>query len=245
MRKRLFALIDTADGENRSGQVYNYIMMLVILLSLVPLAFRTPGPVLLLLNKITVFIFILDYLARFATADLALKRGKRSFLLYPFTPLAITDLLAILPSLFALGSYLRLFKFFRLARSLRVLRIFKLFRHSKSFTVIYKVIYRQRAPLLAVCTLAAAYILIAALVIFNVEPETFGTFFDAVYWATVSLTTMGYGDIHPVTTPGRIVTMLSSVVGIAIVALPSSIITAGYMREISGAEEEETESGSS
>jgi voltage-gated potassium channel len=81
-------------------------------------------------------------------------------------------------------------------------------------------------------TLAGAYILISALVIFNVEPESFETFFDAIYWATVSLTTVGYGDIYPVTTVGRVVTMLSSILGIAIIALPAGIITAGYMKEI-------------
>lgn len=57
-------------------------------------------------------------------------------------------------------------------------------------------------------------------------------FFDAIYWATVSLTTVGYGDIYPVTTLGRIITMISSVFGIAIVALPAGIITAGYMSEV-------------
>lgn len=80
--------------------------------------------------------------------------------------------------------------------------------------------------------LAAGYILLSALVIFNVEPDSFETFFDAVYWATVSLTTMGYGDIYPVTTIGRAVTMVSSMFGIAIVALPAGIVTAGYMSEL-------------
>ena len=73
---------------------------------------------------------------------------------------------------------------------------------------------------------------IAALVIFNVEPDSFNSFFDAIYWATVSLTTVGYGDIYPITTIGRVVTMVSSVFGIAIVALPAGVITAGYMKEI-------------
>ena len=72
----------------------------------------------------------------------------------------------------------------------------------------------------------------SALVIFNVEPDSFSSFFDAVYWATVSLTTVGYGDIYPVSVFGRIITMLSSILGIAIVALPAGIITAGYMTEI-------------
>ena len=84
--------------------------------------------------------------------------------------------------------------------------------------------------------MAVAYILISALVIYNVEPESFETFFDAIYWATISLTTVGYGDIYPITTIGRIVTMISSAFGIAIIALPSGVITAGYLDEINKAE---------
>ena len=86
--------------------------------------------------------------------------------------------------------------------------------------------------LLAVCTMALVYVLICALVILNVEPDSFDNFFEAIYWATVSLTTMGYGDIYPVTTVGRVFTMISSVFGIAIIALPAGIITAGYMEAL-------------
>ncbi len=86
--------------------------------------------------------------------------------------------------------------------------------------------------------MAVAYVLISALVIYNVEPESFNTFFDAIYWATISLTTVGYGDIYPITTVGRIVTMISSVFGIAIIALPSGVITAGYLAEVNKNEDE-------
>lgn len=94
------------------------------------------------------------------------------------------------------------------------------------------VLKRSKDALIAVMALAAGYVLISALIIFNVEPDSFGTFFDAVYWATVSLTTVGYGDIYPVSIAGRVITMISSIFGIAIVALPAGIITAGYMSAI-------------
>jgi voltage-gated potassium channel len=124
-------------------------------------------------------------------------------------------------------------------RSFRVFRVFKIVRYSKNMQIISNVLKNSKDALLAVCTLAVGYILISALIILNVEPESFNSFFDAVYWATISLTTMGYGDIYPVTTFGRMVTMLSSVVGIAIVALPAGIITAGYMKEISDEDDED------
>lgn len=91
---------------------------------------------------------------------------------------------------------------------------------------------KQKGSLCYVLILALGYIVISALVVFNVEPDSFNTIFDAIYWATVSLTTMGYGDIYPVAEIGRIVTMISSLFGIAIVALPAGIITAGYMDEL-------------
>ena len=76
------------------------------------------------------------------------------------------------------------------------------------------------------------YIVISALIIINIEPDSFNNYFDAVYWATVSLTTVGYGDIYPVTSLGKVITMISSFFGIAIIALPSGIITAGFMESI-------------
>ena len=81
--------------------------------------------------------------------------------------------------------------------------------------------------------MAIVYILVAALVILNVEPETFGDYFHAVYWTTISLTTMGYGYIYPVSAVGQLITMISSFIGIAIVAMPAGVITAGFMEELS------------
>ena len=123
-------------------------------------------------------------------------------------------------------------KTIRLIRTFRVLRIFKSFRYSKNIQIIIQVGKNSKDALITVLYLAIGYIIVCALVIFNVEPDSFHTFFDAIYWATISLTTVGYGDIYPITTLGRMITMVSSFMGIAIVALPAGIITAGYMKEI-------------
>ena len=175
-------------------------------------------------------MFIIDYVARLITADYKLKdKSPTAFLKYPFTPWAIIDLVSILPTITVLNSGFMLLRLFRIFRTFRVFRVFKAFRYSKSIMIIIKVIHNTKDVLLAVCTLAIGYVMISALIIFNVEADSFNTFFDAIYWATVSLTTVGYGDIYPITTAGRVITMISSVFGIAVVALPAGVITAGYM----------------
>ena len=196
------------------------------------LAFKQSVPAFAVMERVTVIIFICDYLLRLVTADFKLDKGWVSFILYPFTFMALIDLICILPSFTALASGFKLLKVLRLLRAFRVFRAAKMLRYSKSIILISDVMKEQKSPLIAVCVLAFSYIIISALVVFNVEPDTFGNFFDAVYWATVSLTTVGYGDIYPVSTAGRIITMLSSLFGIAVIALPAGIITAGFMDKL-------------
>lgn len=233
MRKRIYQIIEIAEENDLTSRIYDIFMMFIIFLSLLPLAFKEQHSAFLWLDRLTVTIFIIDYILRLTTADFKLKgKGIKAFVIYPFTPMAIIDLLSILPSITILNSGFRLLKIFRLMRTFRVFRVFKAVRYSKNIMIILRVLKRQRDSLLVVLWLAIAYVLVSALIIFNVEPQTFDSFFDAIYWATVSLTTVGYGDIYLVSMAGKIITMLSAVLGIAIVALPASIITAGYMEEI-------------
>lgn len=233
MRKKIFNIIELSDGNNILSATYDYFIMFIIVVSIFPLCFKNPPQILKIMDGFCVGVFILDYLLRLITADYKFdKKSLGSFLRYPFTPLAIIDIISILPSISALNSGFKLLKIFRMMRAFRVFRAFKMLRYSKSVRIIVSVFKTSKESLVAVGTLAVSYIIISALIVFNVEPESFGTFFDAIYWATVSLTTVGYGDIYPVTDIGRIVTMVSSVFGIAIVALPAGIITAGYMKEI-------------
>lgn len=229
MRKRIYQIIEVSHESDKVSAAYDVFMMISIIVSVLPLAFKKPSGFFSVTDVITVTIFIVDYALRWITADIKLKRGALSFVIYPFTPWAIIDLLSILPSISVANSAFKLFRLFRMIRALRVLKLLKAMRYSKSLSIIIQVLSESKEALSAVMSLAIGYILISALVIFNVEPNTFDNFFDAVYWATVSLTTVGYGDIYPTSTAGRIITMISSLFGIAIVALPAGIITAGYM----------------
>ena len=155
--------------------------------------------------------------------------------------MAIIDLLSILPSLSIVNNGFKALRVLRMIRTLRVFRVLKVVRYSKSFQIIGNVVRSSKESLIAVGVLAIGYIVVSALVIFNVEPDSFDNFFEAVYWATVSLTTVGYGDIYPVSTLGRVITMVSSIFGIAVVALPAGIITAGYMNELKKQKDDDNE----
>ena len=229
MRRRVYEIIEVSQDGDRISSIYDIVMLVAIIVSIIPLAFKQPHLIFTYIDIITVILFIADYFFRWLTADYKLNKGPKSYVIYPFYPMAIIDLLSILPGVSILSSGFKLLRLFRIFRTFRVFRIFKAFRYSKSIMIIIKVIRNSKDALLAVCTLAIGYILVSALVIFNVEADSFDSFFDAIYWATVSLTTVGYGDIYPVTTTGRVITMISSMFGIAIVALPAGIITAGYM----------------
>lgn len=233
MRRRIYEIIEVAGIKDTASHIYDIFMMVTIIVSLFPLAFKDSLPIFAVIDAVTVLIFIVDYFLRFLTADYKLEgKGGWAFVLYPFTPMALIDLLSILPSFLAISSGFKILRILRLLRTLRVFRAFKFLRYSRSIDIIIAVLKKQRQELSAVAIFAVAYIIISALIVFNIEPDSFKNFFDALYWATMSLTTVGYGDIYPLTSIGRFVTMVSSILGIAIIALPSGIITAGYLNEI-------------
>lgn len=228
MRRGLYNILENSQ-DSLLSRFYNLIMLVAIVVSILPLMFKKNEPFHLLIEYVTAAIFCLDYLFRVITADFKLQKGRVSFFLYPFTLLAVIDLICILPTFLMFYSSLKLLKMVRIGR---VLRVFKVIRYSKNIQILTNVMRRQKEALLLVASLAIGYIFLTALLIFSVEPDTFETFFDAIYWATISLTTVGYGDIFATSVLGKVITMISSIIGIAIVALPAGIITAGYMNEI-------------
>ena len=233
-----------ARNDNLLSRIYDTIMLIAITIGVLPLMFRTETSLFWWFDLLSGICFIVDYLLRWVIADMNSKKGKwTAFIIYPFTPMAIIDLLSILPVFNLLSPT---FKVVRVTRLLKILRIFKVIRYFEPLEIIMSVIRKQSKILCTVLSLAVFYIFITALIMFNAEedinPETgkylFGTFFDAFYWAACTLSTVGYGDLYPVSDTGRIISIISSMVGIAIIALPSGIITAGYMEELRSRKEE-------
>lgn len=245
MRKRIYDIIEKGHDGGIASVVYEMVMLVAIIASIVPLMFAEETTFFRVVELVTVSFFILDYVLRWITADYRLGKKGWSFVLYPFTGWAIIDLLSILPGFQILWNG---FKLFRVARLLRILRVFKLFRYSEKIQVLGKAIRKEQGVLLTVLGISVFYVFLTALIMFNAEPHfnaetgkaTFETFFDALYWATVTLTTVGYGDVVPVTSIGRFVSMLSSVFGVAIIALPSGVITASYLEELKIAKQEKS-----
>lgn len=230
MRRRIFEIIEVGAPDDKVSIIYDRIMFTLIIISVIPLFFKQTNTLFWYIDIITVIAFIIDYILRWITADFKLNKSKiTSFIFYPITFFAIVDLLSILPIITPLNTAFKLFRLLRLGKAFRVLKVL---RYSKNFNMILKVIQRERNALLTVCYLAMGYVLLSALIMFTVEPDSFATFFDALYWSVVTLTTVGYGDIYPVSDIGRIVSMVSSLMGIAVVAMPTGIITAGFMNEL-------------
>ena len=245
-RKQIFEIIEKDDGSNIWSHIYDVFMFCTIILSVVPLMFWDEYPIFKYIEIFTTVIFIIDYILRWVTADYKLGKGARSFVNYPISFWAIIDLLTILPSFNILGAN---FKMLRIMRMMKILRLTKALRYSTQLFLFAEVLKKEKKVLTTVMFFAIAYIFVTALIMFNFEPrvnpatgeETFSTFFDALYWSTVTLTTVGYGDLCPATDLGRFVSMLSSMFGVAIIALPSGIITASYLDELRAIKESKAE----
>lgn len=236
-RKYIRELIEPRN-DSLYSRVYDWIMLVAIFIGILPLMFRDQLKLFLYFDLISGLCFIVDYILRWITADFTSKHSRvAAFILYPFTPMAIIDLLSILPTFNLISPT---FKVVRVSRLLKILRVIKVVRYYEPLEIIVAVVRRQSKILWTVFSLAVFYIFITALIMFNAEedinPETgrylFETFFDAFYWAACTLTTVGYGDLYPISDVGRIISIISSMVGIAIIALPSGIVTAGYLDEL-------------
>ena len=229
-KRRIYEVIEVSSIGDASSRAYDVLMTTTVIVGLVPLTLKTDNFYTTVIEIMTAVILFIDYCARVYTADY--KMGYKSFkayIAYIFTPLAIFDLLSIIPVVYLIFPIASL----RLLKLFRIFRVLKLIRYSKTMVVIANVVRKVKKQLIAVLILITIYIFVSAMLIFQLEPNLFESFFDALYWATISITTIGYGDIYPTTDIGRFITMISALMGVAVIALPSGMITAAYMNEIS------------
>ncbi|MBK8015148.1 MAG: ion transporter [Deltaproteobacteria bacterium] len=194
------------------------------------------GPAFAIFETVSVAVFTAEYVARVwaASASDVYAHPIRGRLRFVATPLAIADLLAVVPFFLPfLGVDLR---FVRGIRFLRLVRFFKLGRYSRSLQLMMRVARRSRRELVLTVWLVALLLVFASCAMFQVEhhaqPKTFSNIPTTMWWAVATLTTVGYGDIYPVTPLGRLLASLIAFLGIGLFALPTGILGAGFVHEL-------------
>ena len=184
----------------------------------------------------SVVLFALEYVARLWTCveDARYSRPIAGRCKYALTPLALIDLFAILPALFLVPGLDA--RFLRTARLLRIARILKLGRYSQAMRLLYVVLRRAVPELIASGLLLAVLLVLGSSVVYIAEraaqPEVFSSISASLWWGFATLSTVGYGDIVPITTLGKLAGALVSVLGIGLFALPAGVITSHYLEEL-------------
>ncbi|MDX1365313.1 ion transporter [Arenibacter latericius] len=233
-------LRDMVEGsESRKSRYFAYIIQTLILISIVAFTMETVPSISdetkIILRGVEIFcvlVFSLEYLLRLYVSERKLK--------FVFSFFGIIDLLAILPFYLALGMDLRSL---RALRFLRLFRILKLMRYNKAinrFSIAIKTA-KEEITLFLFVTLILIYLSAVGIYYFENEaqPEHFASIFDSLWWAIVTLTTVGYGDVYPITLGGRMFTFVILMIGLGIVAIPTGIISSALTNAIDEKEEKE------
>lgn len=245
LKHRIFEIINKAENGDTASSIFDWMIMSLIALSILTIIldsfqnihdqFRTVFQV---FEVITVIVFTLEYILRIWTADLLYPVAKHPRLKYCFSFMAIIDLLAILPFYLPFFSAdLRFLRMMRLFRLFRLLRVFKLGRYVEALHIIVKVIQSSGPQLIMSVVICSFVMLFSAIIMYEVEnpvqPEQFPNVISSLWWAICTLTTVGYGDVYPITPVGRFFASVISLVGIGIIAIPTGIIAAGFNKVIS------------
>jgi voltage-gated potassium channel len=184
-------------------------------------------------ETVSILIFSFEYLFRIYEGFK--EKGLKGVSKYVFSGFGLIDLISILP--FYFNQFINVDgRFLRILRLFRLTRIFKLGRDSKSLKLFIRALSAVRAELKFTLFLSILTILFSASAIYYLEheaqPEKFSSITESIWWSTISLATVGYGDVYPVTVGGKIFASIISLVGIGIVAIPTGVISASFVEEI-------------
>jgi len=250
IKQSIFRIISVDDGRNIKSQIFDIFISLLILLSVLAIILESFDSLTERYEKqfryfevFAVIIFTIEYVLRFWTSDLLYPDSRNkvhSSVKYFFSLSGLIDLLATLPFyLSAIGPIAGDFRFLRagkLLRSLRLLRILKLSKYSKSLGLLGEIITEKKSDLLAAFMFTFVLTIMAASLMYNAEheaqPDKFPNIIETCWWAVITLTTIGYGEVTPVTGLGKIIGGLVSVLCVGLVALPTAILSAGMIEKL-------------
>ncbi len=243
-KKFIYKLVERGDHGSKVNVLFDYFIIVLILLSVVSITLESINSIsinfkneLRLLDAFIVAIFTIEYLMRLYVSDLSHPARKKvqSLLKFIFSAYGIIDLISILPFYLPLVFKIDL-RFLRLLRLVRFARILKINRYNNAFSLIWLVVKEKRTELTITGILAFLILTIASFFMYYVEgdiqPDKFPNVIAAFWWAIATLTTVGYGDVFPVTWLGKLISGIIALLGIGIVALPSGIISAGFIAKL-------------
>lgn len=245
LKKRIFFLIDE-EGRKKSpwNRFFHLSIMSLILLSVTGIVLESFAPlqeryglIFQLFEWFTVAVFSVEYLLRVWTADLKFTKDApwRARLRFIFSPMGFIDLLAILP--FYLPFFFQFdLRFIRILRITRLLRIFKLNRYTQALRLFTSVFFEKRNELGITMFVMFLLLLMSSTIMYylesDIQPDQFPDIISTFWWSVATLTTVGYGDVYPVTGWGKLVSGIIAILGIGLVALPTGILSAGFIEKI-------------
>ena len=240
IKKRIFDIIQIGNREDTVSRAFDYFIVSIIITNILVMFLETfdfPAPVMTALNileYLTIGVFCVEYALRIWTADYLYpeKKKSRAILRFLLSYDGIVDLLTILPFFFLSG-----FVVFRMLRVVRIFHLFRINSHYDSFSVIKSVLYEKRNQLITSLFIIIVLILASSICMYSAEheaqPEAFRNALSGIWWSVSALLTVGYGDIYPVTILGKAMAIIISFLGVMVVAIPTGIISAGFVENYS------------
>ncbi len=242
LKKKIFNIIQIGNKNDIPSTLFDYGIITVIAINLFVTLFSTfeaSAPyrnMIDITETITVIIFTVEYVLRLWTSDRLYPNAPRgvALLKYIFSFYGLIELLTFLPFylpfIFPAGAVA-----FRMFRVIRILRLFKINAQYDAFNVIISVLKEKRNQLLSSIAMILILMASASLCMYSLEhdvqPEQFQNAFSGIWWATSTLLTIGYGDIYPVTIAGKIMAIIIAFLGVGMVAIPTGIISAGFVEQ--------------
>ncbi len=244
MKRRVYQIIEKAEVGDRASKVFDNTILTLIMLTIVAIVMESFADVYIrfqtgfkVFEVFSITVFTVEYFLRLLTADLKYPNKSKpvAVLRYMVTFMALIDLFAILPFYIPMIIPYDL-RFLRMLRITRLLRVMKLNRYSKAFSLIGQVVRDKKEELVATISIMLLIMVMSSTLIYYIEsgvqPEAFPNIVASFWWSIATLTTVGYGDVYPVTAMGKVLASIIAITGIGLVALPTGILSSGFMEGI-------------
>lgn len=244
MKRKIALLFDDEKGNTKGDKFFEYFISCLIIINMIAIVLESYDEIhkiygfyFYALELFSIIIFSLEYIVRIWIANILNPNLKPSKARYKYVTsfMGIVDLISIVP--FFLPFLIKIdLRILRTLRLFRLLRLLKLKRYFKSLSIIKNVVLKTKNEILVTIFLVFILLILASTLMYNIEknaqPEAFKNIGQAMWWAVATLTTVGYGDIYPVTGIGKILSAFIALLGIGIVALPTGIISSAYIEEV-------------